>query len=249
VTTQYSSEDANRRGFTPTRAAILVVLFFLSIPGWVVGGYLILKWSGLIRGMSRENELAAGWAVTAFAVTILAAALAVVLTLPAGQSAAAAGSATGPILLVLPTLAAVGAFYLVKTHGVPQIIRNPDWKGFWIGVAVAVVGFGVSISSYESAASGGGRYVILWGAVLVGGLMALRSLRRPYPKAGVGGNRSDKRHTLPAPTTEIAGASAPVQVAPPGQPHAISVDAPTVAGIIGLAVSAFIISFVVGAAA
>jgi hypothetical protein len=43
------------------RGLILVGLYFLTIPGWVIGGYLILKWTGLIRGMSHENELAAGW--------------------------------------------------------------------------------------------------------------------------------------------------------------------------------------------
>lgn len=175
------SADAAPASSWVKRGLILVGLFFLTLPGWVVGGYLILKWTGLIRGMSRENELAVGWAIATFTVAILALGMVSVLTLPTGQSAAASESAQGPVWLILATVAAAGAFYFVKSRGAPQITRNPDWKGFWIGVIVAFGGISVSVSSYDAAAQGGGSYVIAWGAVLVGGLIALRSLRRPNP--------------------------------------------------------------------
>lgn len=165
------------------RALILVGLFILNLPGWVVGGYLILKWTGIIRGMSRQNELAVGYAIATFTITFLVAAVLSVLTLQPGQSAATAGSNQGFVWLVVASVAAVGAFYLVKTRGFPQFTRNPDWKGFLVGIIIAVVGVSISVGSYDAAAKEGGSYVVAWGAVLVGVLMALRSLRRPAPAA------------------------------------------------------------------
>lgn len=159
------------------RGLILVGLFILNLPGWVVGGYLILKWTGLIRGMSRENELAAGWAIATFIVVFIGAFLALYV---ANGPGANYGQYTG-MLLIASAGSGAGALLFVRSNGAPQITKNPDWKGFWIGVAVAVVGIGVSASSYNAASQGGGSYVIAWGAVLVGGLMALRSLRRPSP--------------------------------------------------------------------
>ena len=53
---------------------------------------------------------------------------------------------------------------------------NVNWRGFWIGLIVAVVALSVSLQSFDSATSGGGGYVIFWGAVLWGGWKALTSL-------------------------------------------------------------------------
>ena len=173
------------------RGLILVGLFILSLPGWVVGGYLILKWTGLIRGMSRTNELAAGWAIATFTVVFLAVALVVIAVVgPGGDS----DSYHLQLVLIVAAVAGIGVLLYVRTSGAPQFTKNPDWKGFWIGVAVAVVGVSVSVSSYDAAAQGGGSYVIAWGAVLVGGLMVLRSLRRPDPvvRAPLGAEHSER---------------------------------------------------------
>ena len=157
------------------RGLILIGLFILNLPGWVVGGYLILKWTGLIRGMSRENELAAGWAIATFTVAFLAVALALYV---ANGPGADYSEYTG-LTVIVSAVSGAGALLFVRSNGAPQVTKNPDWKGFWIGVVVAVVGICVSAGSYDAAAQRGGSYVIAWGAVLVGGLMALRSLRRP----------------------------------------------------------------------
>lgn len=171
------------------RVLILVGLFFLYLPGWVVGVYLILKWTGLIRGMSHQNEMAAGWAIVSFVVVLLALASAAVLALGLGEGERAQadlGAAQGPLWLVVALVAAIGTFLLVRTYGSPRIAKNADWKGFWIGAIVAVVGISVSINSYQQAGVGGGTYVVAWGAVLVGGLQALRSLRRRPGASDIG---------------------------------------------------------------
>jgi hypothetical protein len=161
------------------RGLILVGLFILNLPGWVVGGYLILKWTGLIRGMSRENELSAGWAIATISVVFLGVFLALYAVVgPGGDYSQYTG-----LLLIVSIVAGISVLLFVRSNGAPQVTKNPDWKGFWTGVVVAVVGIGVSASSYNAASQGGGGYVIAWGAVLVGGLMAMRSLRRPDPGA------------------------------------------------------------------
>jgi CDP-diglyceride synthetase len=160
------------------RVLLLGGLFFLTLPGWVIGIYLILKWTGLVRGMSRVNEVAVGWAIAIFSVVILALALVSVLTLAPGASSADAGAAQGPLWIVVAAVASMGAFYVVKTNGAPQITRNPDWGGFALGAIVTVVAVGFSLSSYERAA-GGGMYVLAWGPALWGVYKALKSLRRP----------------------------------------------------------------------
>ncbi len=177
--TSTKSAEAVPASLCAKRGLILVGLFILSLPGWVVGGYLILKWTGLIRGMSHENEVAAGWSSATFTAAILALAMFSVLTLPYGESAAEVGAAQRLPWLVIATVAAAGAFYIVKTRGAPQVGMHVEWKGFAIGATIAIVGISISIGSYDAAAKGGGSYVVAWGAVLVGGLMALRSLRRP----------------------------------------------------------------------
>ena len=162
------------------RGLILVGLFFLSLPGWLVGVYLILKWTGLIRGMSYQNELAAGWSTVSFVVVFLGVALADIAVVgPGGYS----NDYHIWLWLAAPVLAAAGTFVFVRAHGL-QVTKNPDWRGFWIGAITAVVAIAVSAGSYEKATYGGGMYVVAYGAVLVGGLMALRSLRRPDPEAG-----------------------------------------------------------------
>jgi hypothetical protein len=181
-----SPDATSRRASTWGRVLLLVGLFFLTLPGWVVGIYLILKWTGLIRGMSRQNEIAVGWALAIFVVVILAAAMVSVLTLgpdPTGRAAADAGAAQGPVWLVLATVAALGALYFVKTYGPPRVAKNPDWRGFALGAIVAIVAIGFSLSSYERA-GGGGTYLLAWGPALWGIYKALKSLRRPDGRSG-----------------------------------------------------------------
>lgn len=55
---------------------------------------------------------------------------------------------------------------------------RPNWLGVVIGIVVAGGALSVSIGSYSSASRGGGTYVVLWGAVLAGGALAVRSLFR-----------------------------------------------------------------------
>lgn len=174
--------DAGLRG---RRILLLVGLFFLTLPGWVVGIYLILRWTGLIRGMSRDNEVAAAWAIVALVVSVLALATLSVLTIgpdPTGRANADAGAAQRPLWLGVGALAAIATFLLVRTRGAPRLpslVENPDWRGFAVGTVVAIAAIGFSVSSYEEATSGGGTYLIAWGAALWGGYKALRSLRRP----------------------------------------------------------------------
>lgn len=53
-----------------------------------------------------------------------------------------------------------------------------DWRGVAFGLVVMSVGAGISSNSYQAASTGGGTYVILWGAVLWGGWMVLKGLLR-----------------------------------------------------------------------
>lgn len=55
---------------------------------------------------------------------------------------------------------------------------RPNWVGVVIGLVIAGAALSASIGSYEGASRGGGGYVVLWGAVLAGGALALRSLTR-----------------------------------------------------------------------
>jgi hypothetical protein len=53
---------------------------------------------------------------------------------------------------------------------------GPRWGKVVLGGLIALVALGVSMGSYEQAASGGGTYFIFWGAVLWGGWIALKGL-------------------------------------------------------------------------
>jgi hypothetical protein len=61
-------------------------------------------------------------------------------------------------------------------------MRQSSWRPNWIGVAVgtvvAVVALGLSVGSYNQANRSGGNYFVLYGAVLLGALYAIRSLVR-----------------------------------------------------------------------
>jgi hypothetical protein len=48
----------------------------------------------------------------------------------------------------------------------------------WIGLAICAVGIVVTVGSYYSAAAGGGRYLVAWGAILFGAIRFLRGLGR-----------------------------------------------------------------------
>jgi hypothetical protein len=48
-----------------------------------------------------------------------------------------------------------------------------------IGVVLIVVGLGITAASYSSASAGGGKYVVAWGAVLVGVIRLIRGLAAP----------------------------------------------------------------------
>jgi hypothetical protein len=176
-----STDSIARQAFTWPRVLLLVGLFLFVYVGWVVGIYLILKWTGRIRGMPRKGEIAAVWAITMFVVAFFGVAIVGLLTFgldPAERSASAAGAALGPLSLVLALVVGVGTFLLVKTYGPPRFVENPDWSGFALGAIVAMVAIGISASSYEGAA-GGGTYLLAWGPALWGIYKVLRSLRRP----------------------------------------------------------------------
>ena len=51
-----------------------------------------------------------------------------------------------------------------------------NWGGFWLGLIVGLGALLISAGSLQSASSGGGYYVVFWGAVLWGGWKALKSL-------------------------------------------------------------------------
>ena len=55
---------------------------------------------------------------------------------------------------------------------------RPNWVGVVIGLVIAGGALSASVGSYERASSGGGTYVVLWGAVLAGAALALRSVTR-----------------------------------------------------------------------
>ena len=55
---------------------------------------------------------------------------------------------------------------------------RPNWAGVILGLIIAGGALGVSLGSYEGASRAGGTYVVLWGAVLAGAAIALRSLTR-----------------------------------------------------------------------
>ena len=61
------------------------------------------------------------------------------------------------------------------TPGTVVSSATANWYGVALGLVVAAVAIGISLATYD-AASGGGTYVILWGAALWGGWFALKNL-------------------------------------------------------------------------
>ena len=55
---------------------------------------------------------------------------------------------------------------------------RPNWLGVIIGSAIALGALWISLGTLEVASRGGGTYVLLWGAVLAGAGIAIRSLAR-----------------------------------------------------------------------
>jgi hypothetical protein len=175
-----SSETQRQAPELGRRIALLVACFFLNLPGWIAGVYLVLKWTGVIRGMSRENELGAAWGVLAFFVAFLGAAIAVLLAVGSdGTSGSQLGGSVGLLLLAFAVACGFGVFRHVKANGGPQVTRNPDWRGFAVGCVVAFVAISISLNTYTRAAGQGGTFVLAWGPALWGIYKALKSLRRP----------------------------------------------------------------------
>ena len=58
----------------------------------------------------------------------------------------------------------------------PSRRTGPNWGRVALGVTIALIALAISVSSYQSASSGGGTYVIFWGAVVWGGWIALKGL-------------------------------------------------------------------------
>ncbi len=67
----------------------------------------------------------------------------------------------------------------------PQMImavRQKAIRRVWLGVVLLVVGAGITLSTYNSAAHNpnGGTYTVMWGLMLVGALMIFRAGRVLY---------------------------------------------------------------------
>ena len=66
---------------------------------------------------------------------------------------------------------------------------RPNWVGFVLGLVIAGVALSVTLGSYEGASRGGGSYVVLWGAVLAGAALAVRSVARTQNDIEADGRR------------------------------------------------------------
>lgn len=68
-----------------------------------------------------------------------------------------------------------------------RVARDAAVRNVWIGGLICIVGIVVTAVSY-SAASGGGRYVVAWGAVIFGGFRFIRGIvgyvNSPEPPTG-----------------------------------------------------------------
>ena len=61
-----------------------------------------------------------------------------------------------------------------EVYGGPK--SGPNWGRVAAGGVIAGIAATISLGSYDAASSGGGHYVVLWGAVLWGGWIALKGL-------------------------------------------------------------------------
>ena len=94
-----------------------------------------------------------------------------------GLSREAATTVTNKIFGVSPTFVSGSRRQAGFTPSASQRHSGDSGLGnMVIGGAIALIGLAVTIGSYSAASEGGGRYVVMWGAVIFGGIKFLQGL-------------------------------------------------------------------------